>query len=247
LTDRTWSATTNLGNSLARPLRSEEAFVSTTILVLGSVFLGWPGDPPAARSTFTFPYEIALQVARVEGIHREIVSRPLESWNLEQVQQGYEALLRKGLDPRTEKVLKLRLQRVQNQAELAASARRVRALLDEERRYSNEVAQVRQTLAGLDRSSRRTFLAEGRLQASSHQVDGRRVYSLIGPEGHPIAYLDIPPGIDLAGLSSRRVGVRGLARYYEDLDNRLISVREIEPLDKTGGLALDVPAIDVRR
>jgi hypothetical protein len=227
----------------------EETFVSTTVVILGSFFIGWPGEPPAGAggSGFAFPYAIALQVARVEGMHREIVSRPLESWNLEPVRQGYEALLNKGLDPRTEQVLKARLERIQKQAELAASARKVQALLDQQRHYDDEVAQVRRTLAALDSSSRRTFIAEGRIQVSSHQVEGRRIFALISQQGNPIAYLDIPPGIDLTRYSSRRVGVRGLACYNEDLDNRLITVRELELLEKSGGLALDVPSIEVRR
>ena len=51
-------------------------------------------------------------------------------------------------------------------------------------------------------------------------------------DGSTEAYLDIPPGIDLKGLMTRRVGVRGTVHYNESLRARLISVRDLEPLDK---------------
>ncbi|MBV8554966.1 MAG: hypothetical protein JO116_05330, partial [Planctomycetaceae bacterium] len=60
---------------------------------------------------------------------------------------------------------------------------------------------------------------------------GQRVFALIGPDGSTVAYLDIPPGLDVRPLVARRVGVRGTIHYNEDLRARLIAVRDLEPLD----------------
>ena len=64
------------------------------------------------------------------------------------------------------------------------------------------------------------------------QVDGRRVYALIGPEGVPVAYLDIPAGLDARPVLAKRVGVRGSVSYDEHLGSRLIAVRDLEALEK---------------
>ena len=48
-------------------------------------------------------------------------------------------------------------------------------------------------------------------------VDGRRLYSLVGPDGLMVAYLDVPPGLDIEPLLTHRVGVRGVTHYNEDL------------------------------
>jgi hypothetical protein len=69
------------------------------------------------------------------------------------------------------------------------------------------------------------------VQRSSKEHEGRRVYALIGPEGNPVAYLDIPPGLDARGVVARRAGVRGSVRYDEALGARLIAVRDLEPLE----------------
>jgi hypothetical protein len=159
------------------------------------------------------------------------VSGPVESWQLEPVRRGYEALLKRATDPRTGRILNARLERVASQSEMARSAQKVQTLLDQGRNVDAEVALVMRTLDALERPSRRPFLAEGQIQASSRQVEGRRVFALIGKEGNTIGYLDVPPGLDLKRLAAKRVGVRGLARYNEDLGNRLIAVRDIEALD----------------
>ena len=61
-------------------------------------------------------------------------------------------------------------------------------------------------------------------------IDGRKLHALIGPDGKTIAYLDIPPGLDVESLGSRRVGVRGAVHYNQDLGTRLITVRDLEPV-----------------
>jgi hypothetical protein len=77
----------------------------------------------------------------------------------------------------------------------------------------------------------RPYNIVGLIQASSRKVGGQKVFALIGRDGSTEAYLDIPPGIDVKGLMTHRVGVRGAVRYDEALRSRVISVRELEALD----------------
>jgi hypothetical protein len=197
---------------------------------------GWfaeppPGPAPSATTAVAFPFEIALEVARLETLQRSILCGPVESWRLDPVRLGYEAVMRRTSDAEALRILHSRLDAIAGQAEIARSARTIRALLDRSRRRDAEVARVKRSLAALDQTKARTFAARGRLQPSSRQVDGRRVYALIGREGAPIAYLDMPPGLDARGLTAKRVGVHGHVRYNESLGNRLIAVRDLEPLE----------------
>jgi hypothetical protein len=63
-------------------------------------------------------------------------------------------------------------------------------------------------------------------------VEGRKLYALIGSSGSTLAYLDIPPGLDLDAVASRRVGVRGTTHYNADLGTRLITVRDLEAIEE---------------
>jgi hypothetical protein len=62
-------------------------------------------------------------------------------------------------------------------------------------------------------------------------VEGRKLHALIGANGSTLAYLDIPPGLDLGLLRSRQVGVRGTIHYNPDLGARLITVRDLEAIE----------------
>jgi hypothetical protein len=110
-------------------------------------------------------------------------------------------------------------------AKFEEALRRSRALDD-------QVDQARKKLALARTSTERNYDARGMLQASSRKVDGQKVHALIGPEGRPIAYLAIPPGIPASRLLTRKVGVRGEVHFNESLGARLITVRDLDPLDK---------------
>lgn len=114
----------------------------------------------------------------------------------------------------------------------ADPAARFEDALRRSRERDEEVAQVKLTLAHARTGTDRGYDARGLLQASSRQVDGEKVHALIGPQGVPIAYLAIPPGIPTTRLLSRKVGVRGDVHYNEALGARLITVRDIDTLDK---------------
>jgi len=110
--------------------------------------------------------------------------------------------------------------------------RRFEEALRRSRNRDHEVALARQRLADARTVTERGYDAKGLLQASSRQVEGQRVHALIGPEGVPIAYLSIPLGISTTRLLARKVGVRGEVHYNESLGARLITVRDLDALDR---------------
>ena len=114
----------------------------------------------------------------------------------------------------------------------AEAIRKFEDALDRSRRIDHEVAQVRRKLADARTFTERGYDAKGLLQASSRKVEGQKVHALIGPEGVPIAYLAIPPGIPATRLLTRKVGVRGDVHYNESLGARLITVRDLDALDR---------------
>lgn len=111
------------------------------------------------------------------------------------------------------------------------AARRFDEAVARSRRHDHEVDQIRARLMKARTTVDRGYDAKGYLQASSRKVDGQKVHALIGAKGTPVAYLDIPPGIATAPLLARKVGVRGSVRFVESLGTRLITVRDLDPLD----------------
>lgn len=225
--------------------------MSTPALPLAALLigtLGLPGSPaelpatavgvraahepgPISRAGPSLPPELAAEAARIEAEHRAVLSEPLEQWRLETVRTRYEGLLKRVADPGTAALLRERLDLVARHEEMARSARTLQTLLDRSRRRDEAVALTKRKLAELERPQRRPFVAEGLVQASSREVDGRRVYALIGPQGNPVAYLDVPPGLDARPVLAKRAGVRGSVHYNEALGARLIAVRDLEPLE----------------
>jgi hypothetical protein len=196
-------------------------------------------EPEDARSeagtisTASLPAEVAAEIGRIESMHLAILaSRPIEQWRLDPVRAGYQALLKRaGDDPAVEEALRERLARVTRHEQAAQAARTFQKVLERSRRRDLQVAQVPQRLAAADRASARAYRAIGFVQPSSRTVEGRKLYALIGSTGSTLAYLDIPPGIDLDSLMSRRVGVRGSAHFNQDLGTRLITVRDLEAVE----------------
>ena len=110
--------------------------------------------------------------------------------------------------------------------------RKFEEALRRSRRLDHEVAQAKQELARARTFTERGYDAKGLLQASSRRFEGQKIHALIGPEGVPIAYLTIPPGIPASRLLARKVGVRGDVHFNETLGTRLITVRDLDALDK---------------
>ena len=177
------------------------------------------------------PSEVAAAIAAIEASHRAILAAPVDQWRLEPIRQRYQALLRNVTDSASGNALRARLDLVERHTQMAQAARTIETILERSRRRDGELALLQRRLAQLERPSERPFDVEGLVQPSSRQVEGQKVFALIGPEGSTLAYLDIPPGLDVRPLVSRHVGVRGTTHYSENLHARLISVRDLEPLD----------------
>jgi hypothetical protein len=190
------------------------------------------GQKPKSESS-SFPPELASELQRLDATHRTIIaSQPIEHWRFEPVRLGYQALLKRNGDRADlEEEIRTRLARLTQHEQAAQAARAIESILAKSHRRDQEVAQVRQRVAQLERTRARAFDAVGFVQPSARKVDGHKVFTLIGKDGSTIAYLDIPPGLDPRPLLARRVGIRGQAHYSEDLGTRLITVRDMERIE----------------
>jgi hypothetical protein len=187
--------------------------------------------PPQALAERPVAPDVADAIARIESIHQAALRAPVEQWRLDDVRQRYEALLKSVTDSAAGSAIRARLDEVTRQEAVARDARQIETLLARSRRRDATVALGQRRLADVQKPQARAYDIEGLIQASSRKVEGRRVFALIGRSGATQAYLDIPPGIDVKGLMTHRVGVRGAANYNATLRARVISVREIEALD----------------
>jgi hypothetical protein len=183
--------------------------------------------------TAALPAAVAAEMDRVDAMDRAIVTaEPILQWRFESVRAGYQAILRRaGDNPAVEAALRDRLARVTRHEQAAQAARTIETILARSQQRDAEVAGVRQRLAAAQRTHARAYSAMGLVQPSSRMVEGRKLHALIGADGATLAYLDIPPGVDLDPLLSRRVGVRGASHYNPDLGARLITVRDLEALE----------------
>lgn len=170
---------------------------------------------------------------RIEGMILAITTeRPVERWDFQTAREECQALLDRANDaPELEARAKALLADIDRYQRAASSARRFIAIVGESRERDEEVARVSRALEVAASKRRRAYDAIGFAQPSSKLVKGKRVYALIGREGSAIAYLEIPPGLDPDPLMSRRVGVRGRARFDADLGTRVIAVSDMEALE----------------
>lgn len=187
-----------------------------------------PGPPSGV------PKELSVEMDRLDGMFQAIVaSQPIARWRFDSVRAGYQNLLRRSGDrAELEEALRARLARVTQHERAAKAAQTIESILAKSRRRDAEVAAVRRDLARFERSRARSYDAVGFIQPSARMVDGHKVFALIGREGKTDAYLDIPPGLDPNPFLAGRVGVRGQARFNEDLGTRLITVRDLENIEK---------------
>jgi hypothetical protein len=178
------------------------------------------------------PAELTAELASIEAMQREIISRPIEQWRFEEVRRRYQALLKRSADDRAaEEAIRIRLLRVTGQEQAAKAAATIQTTLAQSHRRDHLVEDVERRLAGAGRTGPRAYHAVGLLKPSSRMVDGRRLYTLIAADGSTVAFLDMPPGLDPEPLLTRRVGVRGVAHYNEALSARLITVRAMDSLE----------------
>ncbi|MGO9918625.1 MAG: hypothetical protein ACLQIB_28505 [Isosphaeraceae bacterium] len=187
----------------------------------------------AENSAENLPAGIASEIANVEAMHRAILSdQPIDQWRFETVRARYQAILKRaGANPAVAEAIRGRLARVTQHEQAAGAARTIQTILARSHRRDSEVAAAERRRSNPGREQPRAFSAQGLVKPSARMVDGRRLYSLVGPDGLMVAYLDVPPGLDIEPLLTHRVGVRGVTHYNEDLGARLITVRDVEPIE----------------
>jgi hypothetical protein len=179
------------------------------------------------------PGAVAAEIGRVDARYRAILTtQPIGEWRFDTVRAAYQAIWKRaGENPAVEEALRDRLARLTRHEQAAQAARTIETILARSRRRDAEVAEVHQRLAAAERAQTRAYSAIGFVQPSSRMVEGRKLYALIGSSGSTLAYLDLPPGLDLDPLMARRVGVRGTTHYNPDLGTRLITVRDLEAIE----------------
>jgi len=179
----------------------------------------------------SLPPDLAAEIARIDSSYRAVLRQPLEQWELGPIRVSYEALRKRMTETDARAALQARLERVGRHADAAEAARSFRAILERSRRRDREVAEIRGRLRNDDRRLAQPYDAEGLMQPSARKINGQKVFALIGPEGTTQAYLEVPAGLDASPLLSRRVGVRGEIQYSDALRARLITVRDLDPLE----------------
>lgn len=194
---------------------------------------GAKSDAPGQDSPEVLPPEIAGEIAKVDLMHRSILSdQPIEQWHFETVRARYRAILKRASANRSvEEAIRRRLERLTRHEQAAQAARSIQTILARSHRRDSQVAAAERQRSTPDRERPRAYSAEGLVKPSAQMVDGRRLYSLVGTDGQTVAYLDVPAGLDIEPLVTRRIGVRGVSHYNEDLGARLITVRDVELLE----------------
>ncbi len=179
------------------------------------------------------PADVAAEIRRIDAMHRAILAgQPIDQWRFDNVRAGYQSILKRAGENRAvEEALRDRLARITRHEQAAKAARTIQKTLAESRRRNVQVAGIQKRLAAIDGSPTHTYNAIGFIQPSSRVVEGRKLHALIGSNGSTLAYLDIPPGIDVDSLETRRVGILGVTHYNQDLGTRLITVRDVETLE----------------
>ena len=197
-----------------------------------------PGDEKptaAARSLLDppgLPREVSAELAGIDAAHRAVVSRRrVADWRFEAERARTQAILkRSGDDPRVGEAVSARLKRLDRDEQTAAAARDFEKALARMRALDAEVAAAEKRLAGTSSPRAGGYAATGFMKPSNQFVDGRKLYALLGDDGKTLAFLDVPPGLEIEPMTTVKVGVRGRAHFDQDLGAPLITVRELEPV-----------------
>ena len=188
---------------------------------------------PAEPAEPGLPAEVNAELTSIAAATRAVRAEAVESWDFGAIRGRYESLLRQfGEDPRVQAAVGRRLDAVGRDAELASKARAVADLLHQGAGRDAEVERIGRGAAVARGRSDRQYDAQGTLQASSRWYRGQRVMALIGPEGKPVSFVTLPPGVPAGRYLARRVGVRGVVHFDEGLGARMISVRDLELIEK---------------
>jgi hypothetical protein len=181
------------------------------------------------------PPAIGSEIKSIEASRLAIETRnPVERWRFDSVRARYQALLKTASGERAlEAAIHVRLERLTRHEQAAKAAATIQTILTESHRRDREVVELKRQLQTTTekRTHSRLYQAIGFMQPSAQKIDGRKLFVLIGKNGGTVAYLDIPPGLDPEPALARKVGVRGVAHYEEELHSRLIIVRDLQPIE----------------
>jgi hypothetical protein len=183
--------------------------------------------------TDALPPDLASEIRNIDAAREAIeTAGPIERWRFDDVRARYQALLKKGSgQPGVEDAVRSRLARIGQLEQAAKAAAEFQAILAQSRRRDRDVIELKRRLQTSTKRRLRAYEAIGYMQPSAQKVDGEQLFVLIGKNGGTVAYLTIPPGLDPDPMLARKVGVRGVARYSEDLQSRLITVRTLEAIE----------------
>jgi hypothetical protein len=188
---------------------------------------------PAARSAKdALSPDITNEIDSVESLVQSIKKgRPISQWQFHTARSRYEAI-RKRADgnPAVEEAIRAKLADVTRLEQAALAAQKIDTILAASHDRDQEVSRVERRVAQATQIHARAFNAVGFVQPSARVIDGHKLYALIGKNGSTLAYLDVPPGLDVEPLFSHRVGVRGVTHYSEELGARMIAVRDFETI-----------------
>jgi hypothetical protein len=181
------------------------------------------------------PPAIASEIGSIDAARQAIeTGGPIERWRFDGVRARYQDLLKKASgQPAVEEAVRSRLTRIGELEQAAKAAAEFQAILAQSHRRDREVIELKRRLQLQTSTKRRSraYEAIGYMQPSAQKVDGQQLFVLIGKNGGTVAFLCIPPGLDPDPMLARKVGVRGVARYNEDLQSRLITVRTLEAIE----------------
>jgi hypothetical protein len=178
---------------------------------------------------------IASELKSIEARRVQIeTSTPIDGWRFDGLRARYQAVLKTVSGERAvESVIRARLERLTQREQAAKAAATIEAILAQSHNRDGDFAQLRRRLqtSSSKRTRSRAYEAVGFMQSSAQKIDGHKLFVLIGKNGTTVAYLDVPPGLDPEPMLSRKVGVRGAAHYNEELQSRLVTVRDVQPIE----------------
>jgi hypothetical protein len=190
------------------------------------------GRPVAANASGT----LAAEIKSVDAMHHSMrMNVSVSHWQFDEIRSRYESLLKRAHaagDHAVEDMARANLAQVARDERSAQCARTIERILAQSHERDREVAAEERKVAAAARSHARAFCARGYVQASTETLDGHKLYILIANDGSTIAYLDVPTGLDIDPLLTKRIGVRGEPHFNEDLGARLITVRDVEKLSR---------------
>lgn len=201
-----------------RSLRVESLANVQSVAAVGPPVEDLPLDP-----------DFRAALGQAEARHRGALAQPIESWSLDAIRAEYQRLPAHSIPEK--QAVDSRLAQIDRQVQVAKTARELAAAVGRTQRIDREVAAINAQIAEVTAERDLPFEVKGLLQSSSTLVDGRTAYLLIDDRGRTAAYVVVQPGLSVDALLARRVGIRGESRYHGELKARVVTARQVVPLD----------------